>query len=480
VTGPEVTGPEVNGPEVNGPGVSGPGVPGAALLDGLRAAVGPEHVLVDSDLTASYETDWTGRFTGRSACVVRPGTTQEVAAVLRACSAAGQPVVVQGGNTGLVGGGVPAGGEVLLSLLRLDEIGETDLAAGQVTVGAGVTLAALQAHARAVDLDVGVDLAARDSASVGGLMATNAGGIRVLRYGSMREQVVGAEVVLADGSVLTRLAGLAKDGTGYDLVALLSGSEGTLGVLTRVRLRLVPRLRSRCVALLAMANTAAAVALLPALRDRLPSLSAAELFFAPGLDLVRTYGGLPAPFADNHPAYLLLECADRSDPTEGLVEAVGEAGGLLDATVATDAASQRALWAYRESHTEAISAQGVPVKLDVSVPTGLLPELVDRLPAAIGNVCPTARTIVFGHVNEGNLHVNVLDTGELAEQVTDAVLQLVAGLHGSISSEHGVGRAKLAWLGLSRSATEIAAMTAIKRALDPQGILAPGVLLPAS
>jgi len=459
--------------------VTGTGVTSAALLDELRATVGPEHVLTDGDLTASYETDWTGRFTGRAACVVRPRTTHEVAAVLRACSAAGQQVVVQGGNTGLVGGGVPGGGEVLLSLLRLNEIGEIDLAAGQVTVGAGVTLASLQARARSLDLDVGVDLAARDSATVGGLVATNAGGIRVLRYGSMREQVVGAEVVLADGSVLTRLAGLAKDGTGYDLVALLVGSEGTLGVVTQVRLRLVPRLRHRCVALLAMADTAAAVALLPGLRERLPALTAAELFFSSGLDLVRAYVGLAAPFSAPYPAYLLLECADRSDPTERLVEAVGAADGLLDATVSTDAASQRALWAYRESHTEAIGAQGVPVKLDVSVPTGRLAELVDRLPDTVAGVCPPARLIVFGHVNEGNLHVNVLETGELAEQVTDAVLRLVAGLHGSISSEHGVGRAKLAWLGLSRSATEIAAMTAVKRALDPLGILSPGVLLPA-
>ena len=449
-----------------------------SLIEQLRAAVGQDHVLVDADLTASYETDWTGRFTGRARCVVRPRDTAEVAAVLRACSAEQASVVVQGGNTGLVGGAVPAGGEVLLSLSRLNDLGEIDLAAGQVTVGAGVTLAALQAHARAVDLDVGVDLAARDSATVGGLVATNAGGIRVLRYGSMRAQLTGAEAVLADGSVVSRLAGLAKDGTGYDLVALLAGSEGTLAVVTQVRVRLVPRPKARCVALLAMAGTREAVALLPGLRDSLPSLSAAELFFAPGLDLVRRHGGLPAPFPVEHPAYLLLECSDRRDPTEALVEAVGEADGLLDATVATDAASQRALWAYRETHTEAISAQGVPVKLDVSVPTGLLPELVDRLPATIEAACPGARPIVFGHVNEGNLHVNVLDTGELHDEVTDAVLRLVASLHGSISSEHGVGRAKAAWLGLSRSTTEIAVMQAVKRALDPAGILSPGVLLP--
>jgi FAD/FMN-containing dehydrogenase len=222
------------------------------------------------------------------------------------------------------------------------------------------------------------------------------------------------------------------------------------------------------------------VALLPGLRDRLPSLSGAELVFADGIALVRKHSGLPAPFDVEHPAYLLLECADRTDPTEALVEAVGEAAGLLDARIASDAAGQRALWAYREQHTEAINAEGVPVKLDVSVPLRSLPELVERLGPTIASVAPDATPIVFGHVNEGNLHVNVLGAGELAEQVTDAVLRVVAQLHGSISSEHGVGRAKVAWLQLSRSATEIAAMRAIKDALDPRGTLNPGVLLPGA
>jgi FAD/FMN-containing dehydrogenase len=448
------------------------------VIEELQHVVGPEHVLTDPDLTRSYESDWTGRFSGRASCVVRPGTAAEVAAVLRACTQAGRKVVVQGGNTGLVGGGIPAGGEVLLSLTRLTEVGEVDVAAAQVTVGAGVTLADLQALARKHDLEFGVDLAARDSATVGGLVATNAGGIRVLRYGSMRAQVVGLEAVLADGSVISRLAGLAKDGTGYDLMGLLSGSEGTLAVVTAVRVKLWPRLNARAVALLAMDSTEAAVALLPGLRAALPSLSAAELFYSDGLALVRKHNRLPAPFAVEHPAYLLLECSDRTDPVEQLAEAVEQADGLVDATVATDAAGQRALWSYREGHTESINAEGVPVKLDVSVPTGRLPELANALDRTIRAVCPQARPIVFGHVNEGNLHVNVLDTGDLAEQVSDAVLKLVASMDGSISSEHGVGRAKVPWLGLSRSAAEIAAMQAIKHALDPTGTLGPGVLLP--
>jgi FAD/FMN-containing dehydrogenase len=448
------------------------------MIEQLVAVVGAEHVLTDPDLTRTYETDWTGRFSGRAACVVRPGTADEVAQVLRLCSAAGVQVVVQGGNTGLVGGGTPAGGEVLLSLTRLTDVGDVDEAAAQVTVGAGVTLADLQALARKHDLEFGVDLAARESATVGGLVATNAGGIRVLRYGSMRAQVVGLEAVLSDGSVLSRLAGLAKDGTGYDLMGLIAGSEGTLAVVTAVRVRLWPRLTERAVALLAMESTEAAVALLPGLRAGLPSLSAAELFYGEGLALVRKHSGVPAPFAQDHPAYLLVECCDRTDPLEQLAAAVEGAPGLVDATVATDVAGQRALWAYREKHTESISAEGVPVKLDVSVPTGLLPSLVAAIAPTVAAVCPGARPIVFGHVNEGNVHVNVLDTGDLHEQVTDAVLQLVASLHGSISSEHGVGRAKVPWLALSRSEPEIATMRAVKRALDPTGTLNPGVLLP--
>ncbi len=449
------------------------------MIAALSAIVGADHVLLDDDLRAGYETDWTGRFTGRSVCVVRPRTTEEVAAVLRACSSAGARVVVQGGNTGLVGGGIPAGGEVLLSTTRLTALGDIDEASAQVTAGAGVTLAALQAHARALGLDVGVDLAARDSATVGGLVATNAGGIRVLRYGSMRAQVLGLEAVLADGSVISRMAGLEKDGTGYDLVGLLAGSEGTLAVVTAVRLKLVPRLTHRAVALLAFDSTSSAVAVLPSLRRSLPTLAAAELFYGEGLALVRKHSGLPAPFPQDHPAYLLVECADVRDPFEDLAAAVEQFEDLVDANVATDAAGQRALWAYRETHTESISAEGVPVKLDVSVPAGLLAELVDRLGPTIAGVCPTARPIVFGHVNEGNLHVNVLDTGDLHDEVTDAVLRLVASLDGSISSEHGVGRAKVAWLGLSRSPVEIAAMRAVKDALDPTGLFAPGVLFPA-
>ena len=443
----------------------------------LAEAVGTDHVLADPSLRASYETDWTRRFHGAARCVVRPGATAEVAAVVGACAAENVAVCVQGGNTGLVGGSVPVDGAVLLSTSRLRDLGDVDPLAAQVTVGAGVPLAVLQKHVRAAGFDVGVDFAARESCSVGGMVATNAGGERVLRYGTMRAQLLGVEAVLADGSVVSRLGGLPKDNTGYDVVSLLAGSEGTLGVVTRMRLRLVPLLAGRAVALVAVDDTAAAVDVVRRLRDRLPSLEAAELFFADGLALVREKAALAAPFATEHPAYLLVECAQHDDPTDELLTALDDCDGVIDATVASDPRGRHALWAYRESHTEAINAAGVPVKLDVAVPLPSLAAAVAELPSTVAAVVPDARTILFGHVNEGNLHVNVLGAVDEGEAVSEAVLKLVASYGGSISAEHGVGRAKREWLSLSRSTEEIAMMRSIKNALDPRGLLNPGVLL---
>jgi FAD/FMN-containing dehydrogenase len=446
------------------------------LVAALRDLVGDAHVLDDPAVVASCESDWTGRFRGSACCVVRPGSTDEVAAVVRACAVAEVAICLQGGNTGLVGGSIPVDGAVLLSLLRLSQVDPVDDVAAQVTVGAGCTLAALQQVVRAAGFDVGVDFAARDSCTVGGMVATNAGGERVLRYGTMRAQVVGIEAVLADGSVVSRLAGLPKDNTGYDVVSLLAGSEGTLGVITRLRLRLVPLLPARAVALVAVAGTAEAVELVRSMRA-LASLEAAELFYADGLALVCEHTGLPAPFGESHPAYVLLECAGREDPADELLGALEAAGDVvLDATVAGDARGRHALWAYRESHTESINAAGVPVKLDVAVPLGAFAASTAELPGVIAAVAPDARTILFGHVNEGNMHVNILGALDADEAVSDAVLQLVASYGGSISAEHGVGRAKRDWLHLSRSEPEIAMMRAIKSALDPAGRLNPGVL----
>jgi FAD/FMN-containing dehydrogenase len=457
------------------------------LESDLREAVGDKHVLVDPSVTASYETDWTRRFAGRARCVVRPADTGEVASVLQICGRHGVGVVTQGGNTGLVGGGVPTDGEVVLTTSRLNDIGAVDPASGQVTLGAGVTLAAIQQAVRPLGLDFGVDFAARDSATIGGLVSTNAGGERVLRYGSTRQQVVGLEAVLADGSVVSRLNALPKDNTGYDLAGLLIGSEGTLAVITAVRVRLWPLLTHRTVALLALESTGAALAVLAALKARLVSLEAAELFLADGLALVMGHTALPAPIPGDHPAYLLVECADRADPGEAMLEALEEVSALVpgvsDIVLGEDARSRESLWRYREAHTESINAAGVPVKLDVAVPHSSLERALQELPGIVTQAAPGARTIIFGHLNEGNLHVNVLlGASQLPDDdhaVTDVVLRYVASLHGSISAEHGVGRAKAKWLSLSRSPEEIATMQSVKAALDSGRLLNPGVIFPS-
>ena len=437
----------------------------------LAELVGAAQVLTDPDLRAGAETDWTGRWRGTARAVVRPGTPAEVAAVLAACADAGVPVVPQGGNTGLVGGGVPAGvnGAVVLSTRRLTAL-EPVLADGTVVAGAGATLAAVQAHARAAGWQLGMDWAARDSATVGGAIATNAGGLRVLRWGPARAQLVGAEVALVSGALLSRVDGPVKDSTGYDLSGLLCGSEGTLGVLTRLRLRLVPPLPpGRVVALVGVPGIAAAIGVLAAVRRAGPDLAAAEIVGDSGMALLRD---LPAPLPARHAAYLLVEVVGTADE---LAEALAGADGVGDAVLAADPADRARLWRYREEVSPAVTAAGVPIKLDVSLPAARLAEVWDALPALVG----TGRTVLYGHLAESNLHVNLLDVPDAEEEaVADRVLRLVAAAGGSISAEHGIGRAKTPWLHLTRSPAELAVMRAIKKTLDPTGILNPGVLLP--
>jgi FAD/FMN-containing dehydrogenase len=447
----------------------------------LSDIVGPAQVLVEADVRSPFEVDWTRRFGGPSLLVVRPGSTVEVAAVVRTCAAQGIGVVVQGGNTGLVGGSVPAADGarpvVVLSTVRLTRLDAVDAVAAQVTAGAGVTLARVQEAAARAGLAFPVDLAARDSATVGGMVATNAGGLHVLRFGAMRAQVLGVEAVLADSSVVSRLSGLVKDNTGYDLSQLLVGSEGTLGIVTAVRLRLVADQSEKVVALIGVGGTAEALAYLDVLRRRVEGLSAAELFFADGLTLVCDHGGLPAPLRQGFAAYLVVECGGVRDPSESLFEALAELDVPESATAAaTDAAGRGRLWAYRERHTEAISALGVPHKLDVTLPQSRLAEFEQTVRAVVAETAPGARLVLFGHVGDGNLHVNVVGPPPEDETVDEAVLRLVASMDGSISAEHGIGRAKAAWLALARSPAELAAMGAIKTALDPEGMLNPGVL----
>ena len=460
------------------------------LLSALRAAVGAAHVVVDPDLRAVHEVDWTGRFRGTARAVVRPASTDEVAAVLRACAdhaAAG--VVVQGGNTGLVGGGVPrpaddhrTATDVVLVTTRLDALGAVDEASGSVVVGAGATLAAVRDHVAPHGLDLGVDLASRDSATIGGMVATDAGGTRVVAHGPMHDQVLGLEAVLADGRVLTSwLDAAAKDTAGYALPRLLVGSEGTLAVVTRVRLRLRRPAATRVVAVLGCRDVSAAVALLPAVR-RVggTSLEACELVLRAGIDLVVRATGATDPVPGSGAA-LLLELAgdDGSDPLLARLAGLEGAAGLDHLVVGVDEPDRRRLWALREEHTEAVATLGVPHKLDVAVPLHHLTDLLERVGPTVRAVAPDATVHVWGHAAEGNLHVNVVGPGPDDDAADDAVLALVGDLGGTISAEHGVGRAKVAHLHRTRDAASIAAMRAVKDALDPDGLLGPGVLLPA-
>ncbi len=444
------------------------------LAERLARVVGPAHVLLDSDLRASYETDWTRRYHGNSRFVVRPADTAEVAEVMRLCAEAGAPVVPQGGNTGLVGGGVPRGGEVVVSLQRLTSLEPVDSTAGEVTVGAGVTLAQLQEHVLAAGFGFGVDIASRDSATIGGMIATNAGGIRVLRHGPMRAQLVGIEAVRAGGTVIRRLPGLTKDNTGYDLPGLLAGSEGTLALVTRARLRLIPLLAARATALLAFDSVAGALAVLARVRA-IPSLEAVEIFFREGVELVARHAGLPLPFAKAYPTYLLVECTARNDPMPDLAAAL-DGAKFLDSALTSGRQQRDALWAYRERHTESINAEGIPHKLDVALPLARLEEFAGNVRGRLAASVPEARPILFGHVADGNLHVNVLGLEPDDDRATDVILRYVAELGGSISAEHGVGIAKTRWLHLTRSPEDIATMRALKQALDPAGILNPGVI----
>jgi FAD/FMN-containing dehydrogenase len=435
----------------------------------LAAVVGREHVLTDPAVLAGYETDWTGRFRGRARLVVRPADVGEVAGVLQACHDARIPVVPQGGNTGLVGGGVPRDGEVVLSLTRLDTLGPVDPVAAQVTVGAGATLAAVHRHAAAAGLEFGVDLAARDSATIGGMVSTNAGGLRVPRWGSMRAQVAGLAAVLADGRVISRLTGLPKDSTGYDLTGMLVGSEGTLAVVTAVRLRLVPATRRWTTATVAVADTVAAQRVLTAARMEVPGLTSAEVFYDDGLRLVCEHRGIAPPFPTAYPVYLLLDCAGEPDP---LISVLAGSAEVLDSAIAVDEPARRALWAHREGHTEAVNALGVPLKLDVGVPAAAVAAFERELRSLVA----PARLVLFGHLAEGNFHANVIGA-EDPEGLTGAVLHAVAAHGGTISAEHGVGTAKARWLPLVRSPVELELMAETKRAWDPGGLLNPGVLL---
>ena len=386
------------------------------LLRTLAGIVGGPHVLT-GDATAGYAVDWTGRFQGETPAVVRPREVAEVAAVLALCTDAGLPVVPQGGNTGLVGGGVPLHGEVVLSLTRLNRLGPVDHEAAQVTAGAGVTLR------QVADADPGLDLpiliASRDSATVGGAVATNAGGLRVLRFGPMRAQLRGIEAVLADGTVVSHLAGLVKDNTGYDYPSLLAGSEGTLAVITGARLRLVPRLRDTVTALAGVGGLDELHALARRAVREVPGLVSAEFFTQAGLDILVAHAGLAPPLPTPAAAYLLLE-ASGPGAFGDLADLIGD----REAAVGESAADRARLWSYRERHSEAAGFLGVPVKLDVSVPAAQWVRLASSAAAVVADVDPGAQVITFGHVADGNVHVNIAPAAAADGRHEDAVFSL--------------------------------------------------------
>jgi FAD/FMN-containing dehydrogenase len=436
----------------------------------LAAIVGEQHVLQD-DAAAGFSVDWTGRFQGRALAVVRPGDTAEVAAVLTLCTEAGKQVVPQGGNTGLVGGGVPLHGEVVLSLTRLKQLGPVDRDASQVTAGAGVTLA--RVGAADPELDLGIQIASRDSATVGGAVATNAGGVRVLRYGPMRAQLRGIEAVLSDGTVVSHLAGLVKDNTGYDYPSLLAGSEGTLAVITNARLRLVPRPRGGVTVIIGCDGLEELHALALAAVRQVSGLVSAEFFTQAGLEILATRAGLTPPLPRPSSAYLLLD-ATGPGALDDLADVIGE----REAAVGETAEDRRRLWSYRERHPEAAGFLGVPIKLDVSVPAAQWTRLAGEAASAVTDVDPGARVITFGHVADGNAHINIVPGPDTPAdgRHEDAVFTLVASLGGSISAEHGIGALKARWLDLARTPAEQALFARIRHALDPAGTLNPYVL----
>lgn len=439
--------------------------------------VGDANVLTNPDVVATYCVDWTGRYRGSSRVVVRPGSTDEVADVVRLCRETSTSIVPQGGNTGLVGGSVPLRDEIVLSTRRLDTVGEVDGLARQVTVGAGVALAVVQQTARSVGLRYPVDFGARDSATIGGSIATNAGGISVLRYGMTRRHVVGVEAVLGTGEVVSHLGGLVKDNTGYDLAGLLCGSEGTLGIVTAARLQLVPHHDIRTTVLVGCADVGSAMSLVELLCSTRDDLDALEIMFDAGVRLVLNSFDRRAPFTA--PVYLLIETSCDVDRSDSLAASLEASDGVLHIAVAISDEQRQALWQLREEHTSAINTLGPPLKFDVTIPLGRITEFVESVQYRIAVVASEARTFLFGHAADGNLHVNICGVEPfttLVSVVEDAVVSEVMRYEGSVSAEHGIGTQKKRFLASSRSQSEIEVMRAVKRALDPADIMNPNVL----
>ncbi|HYZ69909.1 MAG TPA: FAD-binding oxidoreductase [Mycobacterium sp.] len=444
-----------------------------SLTDTLAGIVGAAHVITDPDVLDGC-VDHTGRYRGKASVLVRPGSADEVAAVLRACRDVGAYVTVQGGRTSLVAGTVPEHDDVLLSTERLRGIGEVDVVERRIHVGAGATLAEVQRAASAAGLEFGVDLAARDSATVGGMASTNAGGLRTVQYGNMGEQVIGLDVALPDGSIMHRHSKIRRDNTGYDLASLFVGAEGTLGVITALDLRLHPTRAHRVTAICGFDDLDALVETGRVFRD-MDGIAALELIDARASTLTAEHAGVAAPV--DSAWQLLIELAGDTDQTERLADALENADMSDEPAVGVDIAAQQRLWQVRESVAEVLGVYGPPLKFDVSLPLSAIAGFADESVQMVANHAPEAIPVLFGHIGEGNLHLNVVRCGPEAERELYApMMELIARSGGNVSSEHGVGTRKRDYVSMSRKEADIAAMRAVKAAFDPSGYLNAAVL----
>ncbi|HEX8572060.1 MAG TPA: FAD-binding oxidoreductase [Allosphingosinicella sp.] len=472
-----------------------PGPPSPALLDDLESLLGPAGFTRDEQAMAPWLRDWRGRYRGRAAAMLSPDSTGQVQAIVAACASEGAALVPQGGNTSMVGGATPGDeGGLLLSLRRMNSVRSVSAQDNVATAEAGVILSDLHATAAAAGRRFPLSLGAKGSATVGGLVSTNAGGTQVLRFGPMRSLVLGLEAVLPDGSLFEGLSPLRKDNRGYDLKQLLIGAEGTLGVVTAASLRLVAAAGSSAVAWVGVDSPEAALALLRRLEASLgDSVESFELVPRDALGLV--LAGIPgtrAPLAGSPAWNVLVESIAPQggrDASEALQEALAAALGdglVEDAAIASSEAQAAALWRLRESIAEAERLHGPSVKHDVSVPVSAMPAFLGEARAAVEARFAGARVVAFGHLGDGNVHFNVQPpAGEAAEgwldahgeAVTRAVHDLVVATGGSISAEHGIGRMKRAEYARTAPPARLAAQRSIKAALDPAGIMNPGKLL---
>jgi FAD/FMN-containing dehydrogenase len=462
------------------------------LLESLRQAVGAQYVLTEGDLSA-YENDWRKRSRGKSLAVVRPGSTAEVAAVVKACAAAGVSIVPQGGNTGLVVGSTPdtSGTQVVLSLQRMHAVRAIDGANLTMTVEAGCILQSLQEAADAAGYLFPLSLAAEGSCTIGGNLATNAGGTQVLRYGNARELCLGLEVVTAQGEVWDGLSGLRKDNTGYDLRNLFVGSEGTLGIITAATMKLYPQPAAQLTAWAAVPNLEAAVTLLGLAHQHLGAgLTGFEVMGQFALSLVaKHYPQQRVPLYQDTPWCVLLENSDNESEAhartqfEGLLEIALEQGCVTDAVVAENLAQAHALWHVRESISMAQAEEGLNIKHDISIPVSRIPEFVRSTDLLLQERIPGVRLVNFGHLGDGNLHYNVQAPvdGDAAQflrekegEVNTIVFDAAVAHGGSISAEHGVGSLKVGHLEHYKSPVALQLMRGVKQALDPQNRMNPG------